>query len=36
VTVDGGRLSQDGTELVSDAHGYYQVALDAKDPTWTP
>jgi len=36
VTVDGERLSQDGTDLVWDAHGYYQVALDAKNLACTP
>jgi len=34
MTVDGGRLSQGGTALVWDSHGYYQVALDAKSLTW--
>jgi hypothetical protein len=36
VTVDGGSLSQGGTALVWDSHGYYQVALDAKSLTWKP
>jgi peptidoglycan/xylan/chitin deacetylase (PgdA/CDA1 family) len=29
VSVDGGTLSQNGVPLVWDAHGYYEVALDA-------
>jgi len=36
VTVDGGSLSQSGTALVWNSHGYYQVALDAKSLTWKP
>ena len=36
VTVDGGSLSQGGTALVWDSHGYYQIALDAKSLTWKP
>jgi hypothetical protein len=36
VTVDGGRLSQGGTPLVWDPHGYYEVALDAGSLTWQP
>jgi peptidoglycan/xylan/chitin deacetylase (PgdA/CDA1 family) len=36
VTVDGGSLRQGGTPLVWDAHGYYQVALDAQSLTWKP
>jgi hypothetical protein len=33
VTVDGGVLSQGGQDLVWDAHGYYEVALDAGELT---
>jgi hypothetical protein len=36
VTVDGGSLSQGGTELTWDPHGYYEVNLDAGQLTWTP
>jgi hypothetical protein len=36
VTVDGGKLSQGGTPLAWDPHGYYQVALDAGNLSWTP
>jgi hypothetical protein len=36
VTVDGGKLSQNGTQLSWDSHGYYEVALDAGNLTWIP
>jgi hypothetical protein len=36
VTVDGGSLSQGGVPLAWNAHGYYEVALDAGTLTWTP
>jgi len=36
VTVDGGSLSQSGTELTWDPHGYYEVSLDAGQLTWSP
>lgn len=36
VTVDGGRLLQDGEELAWDSHGYYEVALDAESLTLAP
>jgi peptidoglycan/xylan/chitin deacetylase (PgdA/CDA1 family) len=36
VRVDGGTLSQGGAALPWDAHGYYQVALDAGTLTWKP
>jgi hypothetical protein len=36
VTVDGGTLKQGGTALTWDAHGYYEVALDAGSLTWSP
>jgi peptidoglycan/xylan/chitin deacetylase (PgdA/CDA1 family) len=36
VKVDGGKLSQNGTDLAWDAHGYYEVSLDAKALTWSP
>lgn len=36
VVVDGGTLSQDGSPLAWDAHGYYTVALDARTLTWSP
>ncbi|MGC4087156.1 MAG: polysaccharide deacetylase family protein [Polyangiaceae bacterium] len=36
VTVDGGTLSQAGSELSWDAHGYYEVALDAGTLTLSP
>jgi hypothetical protein len=36
VTVAGGTLSQPGTRLSWDTHGYYQVALDAGTLSWTP
>jgi hypothetical protein len=36
VTVDGGTLSQSGTPLTWDDHGYYEIALDAGSLTLTP
>jgi hypothetical protein len=36
VTVTGGKLSQNGTPLVWDSHGYYEVSLDAKSLTLSP
>lgn len=36
VTVTGGKLSQNGTPLVWDAHGYYEISLDAKSLTVSP
>ena len=36
VTVDGGTLSQAGTALEWDAHGYYTVNLDAGTLSWSP
>ncbi len=36
VTVDGGTLTQDGTPLTWDPHGYYEVALDAGSVTLAP
>lgn len=36
VTVDGGSLSQGSTVLPWDAHGYYEVSLDAGTLTLTP
>ncbi|HXU02539.1 MAG TPA: polysaccharide deacetylase family protein [Polyangia bacterium] len=36
VTVDGGTLSQNGTPLTWDPHGYYEIALDAKTLTLAP
>jgi len=36
VTVDGGTPSQNGTPLVWDPHGYYEVALDAGALTLSP
>jgi hypothetical protein len=36
VTVDGGTLSQGGTALTWDGHGYYEVALDAGSLSWSP
>jgi len=36
VTTAGGTLSQPGTRLSWDTHGYYQVALDAGTLSWTP
>ena len=35
-TIDGGTLSQNGTPLAWDDHGYYEIALDAGSLTWTP
>lgn len=36
VTLDGGTLSQGDEPLAWDAHGYYEVALDAGTLSWTP
>ena len=36
VTVDGGTLSQDGTALTWDSHGFYEVSLDAGNLTLSP
>lgn len=36
VLVDGGQLSQDGQALDWDGHGYYEVALDPGNLTWSP
>lgn len=36
VTVDGGTLSQDGTPLPWNEHGYYEVALDVGSLTLSP
>ena len=36
VTVDGGTLKQAGTALNWDAHGYYEIALDAGSVTLSP
>lgn len=36
VTVNGGKLSQNGADLAWDAHGYYEVSLDAGSLTWSP
>jgi Polysaccharide deacetylase len=36
VTVDGGLLRQQGAELPWDEHGYYEVALDARELSWAP
>lgn len=36
VTVDGGRLSQDGVELPWNEHGFYEVALDVGSVTLSP
>lgn len=36
VTVDGGALSQDGTPLPWNEHGFYEVALDAGELTISP
>jgi peptidoglycan/xylan/chitin deacetylase (PgdA/CDA1 family) len=35
VTVDGGTLSQNGTPLLWNDHGYYEVALDIGSLTWS-
>ncbi len=35
VTVDGGSLSQGGTKLAWNSHGYYEISLDAGNLTWT-
>jgi hypothetical protein len=34
VVVDGGELSQRGSVLAWDGHGYYEVALDTGELTW--
>jgi peptidoglycan/xylan/chitin deacetylase (PgdA/CDA1 family) len=36
VLVDGGQLAQDGQALDWDGHGYYEVALDSGNLTWSP
>jgi hypothetical protein len=36
VTVDGGKVSQAGTALTWDPHGYYEIALDAGALTVSP
>jgi peptidoglycan/xylan/chitin deacetylase (PgdA/CDA1 family) len=36
LTVDGGRLSQGGLPLAWNSHGYYEVALDVGEMTWSP
>jgi hypothetical protein len=36
VTVPGGTVTQSGAALPWDAHGYYEVALDAKSLTVGP
>jgi len=36
VTVDGGTLSQGDEPLAWDAHGCYEVSLDASSLSWTP
>ncbi len=36
VTVDGGTLKQGDETLAWDAHGYYEVALDAGTLSWSP
>ena len=36
VTVDGGTLSQDGTPLPWNEHGFYEVALDVGSVTLSP
>jgi hypothetical protein len=36
VVVDGGTLSQGGSHLGWDEHGYYEVALDQGSLSWTP
>jgi peptidoglycan/xylan/chitin deacetylase (PgdA/CDA1 family) len=36
VTVDGGTLTQNGTALVWDTHGYYEIALDVGSVTLSP
>jgi peptidoglycan/xylan/chitin deacetylase (PgdA/CDA1 family) len=36
VTVDGGTVSQNGTTVPWDSHGYYEVALDAGSLTLSP
>jgi peptidoglycan/xylan/chitin deacetylase (PgdA/CDA1 family) len=36
VTVDGGTVSQNGTNVPWDSHGYYEIALDAGSLTLSP
>ena len=36
VKVDGGRLTQSGTELAWNEHGFYEVSLDAESLTLSP
>jgi peptidoglycan/xylan/chitin deacetylase (PgdA/CDA1 family) len=36
VTVDGGTLSQNGSPVAWDGHGYYEIALDAGSVTVSP
>ena len=36
VTVDGGTLSQGGTPVIWDPHGYYEISLDAGSLTLSP
>jgi peptidoglycan/xylan/chitin deacetylase (PgdA/CDA1 family) len=36
VTVDGGALSQGGSDLEWNGHGFYEVALDESPLVWTP
>lgn len=36
VSVDGGTLSQGGSELSWDPHGYFEVDLDAGELSWSP
>jgi hypothetical protein len=36
VTVDGGTLTQNGTALVWDTHGYYEMSLDVGSVTLSP
>jgi hypothetical protein len=36
VEVDGGTLRQGGEKLAWDAHGYYEVSLDAGTLGWSP
>src|ERR1700753_4095419 len=36
VSVDGGTVTQCGTELTWDDHGYYEISLDAGSVTVTP
>jgi peptidoglycan/xylan/chitin deacetylase (PgdA/CDA1 family) len=36
VLVDGGTLSQNGSPLTWDGHGYYEISLDAQSLSWAP